>query len=120
MSTKAEAFKIKQQRSAKPPVPKRAKRPRRDDPVDTAEVGVSATDRKVGGGSTALRNLSKRAARKGGAVLEDSATGDPSRKSTRRSKGGGKRTSSLELRATRKARSPKTRAIKAKARSKKR
>jgi hypothetical protein len=120
MSTKAQAFKVKQQRNAKPPKLKRATRPRRDDPVDTAEDGVSATDRKVGDGSTAVRNLSKRSARKGGAVLEDSATGEPSRKSTRRSKGGGKRTSNLQLRATRKARSPKTRAIKAKARSKKR
>ena len=44
--------------------------------VDTAQVGVSATDRKAGGDSTAARNVSARVARRGGAVLEDSATFD--------------------------------------------
>ena len=59
---------------------------RRDVPVDTSKPGVSATDRKAGQGSTASRNRSLHAARKAGAVLEDSA-GIPSRKSSRRSRG---------------------------------
>jgi hypothetical protein len=77
---------------------------------------VSATDRKAGAGSTASRNQSKRAAKKGGATLEDSATGRPSRKSTRKSANRTKPTSNLQRRAIRKARAPKTRAHKAAAR----
>ena len=74
-------------RAANPPKPKRAPRPRRDLVVDTSKPGVSATDRKAGGGATASRNASKSSAKKGGAALEDSQTGKPSRKSTRGSSG---------------------------------
>lgn len=65
------------------------------------------------------RNTSKRAKKKGGAALEKSATGKPSRKSTRKSEGGVKRTSNLRKKATRKATSAKTRANKAKAKARK-
>jgi hypothetical protein len=57
---------------------------RRDSWVDTSLPGVSATDRKAGGGSTAARNVRLRA-RRATATLEDSALERPSRKSTRRS-----------------------------------
>lgn len=119
MITKAEAFKAEQQRKAHPPKPKRPPRPKRNTPVDTAAPGVSATDRKAGGGSSS-RNASARAGKKGGASLEDSATGRPSRKSTRRSKGRIKRTSNLQRRAIRTNSSAKARANRSKARRGKR
>jgi len=115
MPTKAHEFKAQTQRDARPPRRKEPKRPRRDTPVDTAQPGVSASDRKVGGGSSGSRNESARAKRKGGARLEDSATGKPSRKSTRKSAGRLKRTANLQRKAIRKASSSKTRAVKAKA-----
>lgn len=116
MPTQSQRFRAQQQRDAKQSKPKRAPRPRRDDPVDTSLPGVSATDRKAGGGSTAKRNASKRAKNKGGAKLEDSATGKPSRKSTRKSEGRVKPTANLQRKAVRKATSPKKKATKAKAR----
>lgn len=85
-------------------------------PVDTAKKGISATDKKAGGGSTARRNSRKRAA---GAsyALEDSANGTPSRKSTRRSTGQSehpqKHDGQLALRETRRTSSPKARAERA-------
>jgi hypothetical protein len=118
MATKAQAFKARQMRGAHPPKPKRPPRPRRDLVVDTSLPGVSATDRKAGGGATAARNRSKRSGKKGGAALENSQTGKPSRKSTRGSSGRAKRTSNLRRRAIRKAASPKTRARQAKAKGK--
>jgi hypothetical protein len=113
MATKAERFRAASQRSG-PKRPKQPKPPRRDARVDTAQPGVSASDRKAGGDSTAERNRSKRAARKGGAALEDSKT-EPSRKSTRKSKGRAKRTANLERRQTRRTRSPAARAARARA-----
>ncbi len=103
MSTKAEQFKAQQQRDANPPRPKHPPKPRRDSVVDTALVGTSATDRKAGIGATEERNRSQRAKRKGGAKLEGSASGRPSRKSTRKSEGRVKRTNSLERKAVQKA-----------------
>jgi hypothetical protein len=88
---------------------------RTDGKVDTSLPGVSATDKKVGARDTATRNLSARAAKKGGAQLEGSATGTPSRKSTRASKGRAKRTSNLKLAELRQLRAPTTRATKARA-----
>jgi hypothetical protein len=119
MTTRAQAFKSRQQQTARPPKPKRSPRPRRDVPVDTAKPGVSATDRKAGGGHSGLRNVSKRAARKGGASLEDSATGKPSRKSTRKSTGRVKQASNLQRREIRATSSPSARSSRAKARAKK-
>jgi hypothetical protein len=109
MATKADTFKAQQQRDANPPKPKSPPRKRRDSPVDTSRPGVSATDRKAGGGSSGGRNKSARAARKGGARLEDSATGKPSRKSTRKSVGRVKRTTELRRKALQKGSRSKVR-----------
>ena len=79
MATKAERFRWESERSG-PKRPPKPRRPRRDDPANTAEPGVSATDRKA----AAPHKESKRADRsKAIFVLEDSATG-PSRRSTRK------------------------------------
>lgn len=83
--------------------------------MDTAAPGASASDRKAGAGATGARNVSKRSGKKGGARLEDSATGNASRKSTRKSEGRVKRTANLQRKATRKATSPKSRATRARA-----
>jgi hypothetical protein len=83
--------------------------------VDTSQPGLSATDRKAGGGSTAARNV-KRSSSRATAALEDSATGKPSRKSTRgsanRSKAGSKQGRQAKVRAA----SPQRAATKSKAR----
>jgi len=113
MATKAQIFRAQQQREANPPKPKKPRPPRRDLVVDTSRPGVSASHRKAGQGSSGARNLSKRAAKKGGARLEDSATGRASRKSTRKSAGRMKHSGSLERRAIRLAHSGKTQAAKA-------
>jgi hypothetical protein len=109
MATKAERFKARSERAARAPQPKR-RRLRRDIPVDTAQPGVSATDRKAGGGSTGTRNATTRVAKRGGPDLEDSATGKPSRKSTRGSSGRIKQATNLQRRAVRATHSPETRA----------
>jgi len=92
-----------------PKQPKRPQRPRRDKPVDTALPGVSATDRKVGNGSTGKRNISKSAAKKTPYMLEDSRT-RPSRKSTRRGANKQKQDVLLWNKALRAATSPSQRA----------
>lgn len=84
MATKAEIFRYRMERSG-PKKSKRPPRPRRDVPVDTSLPGISATDRKAGGGATARRNKSKSAGKSAVYALEDSATGKPSRRSTRKS-----------------------------------
>ena len=61
----------------------RPEKRRRDVFIDTAAPGVSETDRKAGGGSSAARNTKLRRAGMG-YTLEDSAR-KPSRKSTRKS-----------------------------------
>ncbi|MCA9602317.1 MAG: hypothetical protein R3A78_12090 [Polyangiales bacterium] len=118
MGKKTFEFKARAERAAKPARKPKPKRPKRNKEVDTAAVGVSATDRKVGKKHTADRNRSKSAARKGGAVLEDSQTGKPSRKSTRKSEGHVKRSSNLQRRAVRKTHSPQARAARSGGRSK--
>lgn len=115
MTTKSKTFKLQQQRDANPPKAP-SPRKRKTSSVDTALPGVSASDRKVGDGSSGTRNLSARAGKRGGAVLEDSATGKASRKSTRGSTGSANRTSALRRQATRKASAPKAVASKAAAR----
>jgi hypothetical protein len=113
MATRAEVFRAQRAREANPSKAKRV-RQRRDELVDTAQPGVSATSRKAGGQSTADRNRSSRAKGKGGARLEDSASGKPSRKSTRKSEGHVKRTANLQRRAIRRTSAPKARAERAK------
>lgn len=90
----------------------RPEKRRRDVFIDTAAPGVSETDRKAGGGSSAARNTKLRRARMG-YTLEDSA-GKPSRKSTRKSANRAKSGSKLARRQRRKVRSPKARATRAK------
>ncbi len=94
----------------------RPEKRRRDVPVDTSLPGVSATDRKVGLESTATRNT-KRNRRGMAFALEDSATGKPSRKSTRRSENRAKAGGKLSLRETQRVTSPKRRARRASARA---
>jgi hypothetical protein len=84
VATKAELFRYHAERSG-PKRPKASPKLPRNSLVDTALPGVSASVRKVGAGSTAARNVSRRAARSAPYRLEDSGTGRPSRKSTRRS-----------------------------------
>jgi hypothetical protein len=95
-------------------------RPRRDVNVDTSLPGVSATDRKAGlkNGqlSTAARNVHRAGKPNATHALEDSATGKPSRKSTRGSADHAKRDSNLRNRETRRVRSPAARQAKAAAR----
>jgi hypothetical protein len=81
---------------------------RRDVLVDTAQPGVSATDRKAGGGSTARRN-SKRSNSGMTAALEDSRR-KPSRKSTRGGTNRAQGATQLTRRAQRRVRSPQARA----------
>lgn len=95
-------------------------RGRRDVNVDTSLPGVSATDRKAGlengEWSTAARNVHRAGKPNATHALEDSATGKPSRKSTRRSADHAKRDSNLRNRETRRVRSPAARQAKAAAR----
>jgi len=102
MATKSQSIQAQQKHDARPVKPKRPVRRRRDTLVDTAKPGVSATDRKAGGGVAGTRNTSTKAQKKGGARLETSATGKASRKSTRKSAGRIKRTSNLQRKAIRK------------------
>ena len=110
MATKAELFRYRQERMG-PKRPKRSPRRRRDYPVNTAEPGISATDRKAGGNSTAARNRSNRSARKAPYMLEDSvARARPSRKSTRRGANKQKPDNPLRERQVRVTTSPSQRA----------
>jgi hypothetical protein len=114
MATKAQEFQAEQLLSR----PKRAPAPKRrsETKVDTSKKGVSASDRKVGKGSTAARNASARAGRKASVALEDSAT-TPSRKSTRTSANRGRAASNLERREQRERRKPTARAAAARAKA---
>jgi ribosome-associated translation inhibitor RaiA len=84
--------------------------------VDTAQSGVSATDKRAGGGSTARRNTKGKTPRSV-AALEDSAQPRPSRTSTRKSANHTKSGEGLAERAVSRAHSPSQRASAAKARS---
>ncbi len=85
---------------------------RRNALVDTAQPGVSATDRKAGGGSTARRN-SKQSNSGMTSALEDSQA-KPSRKSTRGGTNRAQGATQLTRRAQRKVRSPQARAARGK------
>ena len=80
-------------------VAERPEKKRKDVWVDTAQPGTSASDRRVGAGSTARRNT-KLATRGMASALEDSAKDRPSRKSTRKSKNRQLQDGNLRLRAT--------------------
>jgi hypothetical protein len=81
--------------------------------VDTSKKGVAADDRRVGGGHTARRNTKLNMAGMT-AMLEDSATGKPSRKSTRKSKNRAK-PNQLTRRTQRALTAPKARAARSRA-----
>jgi hypothetical protein len=87
----------------------RPEKRRRDQPVDTAEKGRSATDRKAGYGHTARRNTKLNTAGMSYA-LEDSVQARPSRKSTRGSANRSKPASNLTRRQQRRTQSPQARA----------
>lgn len=93
----------------------RPEKVRRDAWTDTSLPGVSETDRKAGGGSSAARNTRLRTT-KATATLEDSA-GKPSRKSTRKSANRQKSGGKLERVMRRKKHAPSARARRAVARS---
>lgn len=95
----------------------RPEKRRGDDPVDTAQPGVSASQRRAGGRSTARRN-SKRNTARATSALEDSVKDRPSRKSTRKSANRSKRDSNLQQRQVRKINSPGQRAAHSSSRSK--
>jgi hypothetical protein len=111
MATKTQRARYASERS-KPGKPKQAARPRRDIGVDTSKPGVSASDRKVGQGSSARRNLKKKGSTRSSVALENS-NGQPSRKSTRKAANRDKAGSNLTRRQIRRASSPKNRAQKA-------
>jgi len=81
--------------------------------VDTSKKSVAADDRRVGSGHTARRNTKLNMAGMT-ATLEDSATGKPSRKSTRRSANRSK-PNQLTRRTQRKVHSPESRAMRSRA-----
>lgn len=81
--------------------------------VDTTKKGVAADDRRVGGGHTARRNAKLNMAGMT-AMLEDSATGKPSRKSTRRATNRHK-PNQLTRRTKRNLHSPESRAMRGRA-----
>jgi hypothetical protein len=88
-----------------------AKGKAREPEGDTSRPGVSATDKKAGGRSTARRNV-KKATSRATATLEDSRT-TPSRKSTRKSANRQKSATPKQRTVQLASRSPKTRATRA-------
>lgn len=118
MSTKAQDFRVEQQRTAHPPRPKGVKKLKKE-AARAANGAVDAAAAKALLSKTALPRLhSDRAARRGGSRLEDSGSGKPSRKSTRKSEGHIKLANNLTRRTIRKTHAPKTRAAKAASRGK--
>lgn len=107
MLRKAEEFRREAQRPRKKKA--KAKKPKRPS-ADTSLPGVSATAKKRGLGHTEPRNESRHADRKASFALEDSATGHPSRKSTRKSSNRIKPDAGLKRRQTSRATSATTRA----------
>lgn len=115
MATKAQETKNAELVARRSRAPTKRARPKRNDATDTSLPGVTAADRKAGGGHTGLRNISRRAASKAVAAFEDSTTDRPSRKSTRRSAAHIKAGTQLERRQQRRVTSPKARATRASA-----
>jgi len=109
MSTKAQDFRVEQQRTAHPPKPKGMKKLRKE----AARAGNGAVDDAPESKMALGRHHTDRTARRGGSRLEESAPGKPSRKSTRKSEGHIKLASNLTRQTIRKTHAPKTRAAKA-------
>ena len=102
MATKAETYRAEVQRQNQSSHPKRASSKTKLADRATHKEGVSGT---------AARNLKTAESHvKDGPALEDSATGKPSRKSTRGSSGHIKLATNLQRRQVRRVHSPKARA----------
>jgi hypothetical protein len=78
MATKAEEYMAELIRQSRPPRPKKLRKPTRDESIDTTLLD---------GVGTSPHNFAKRSDNRGGPVLESSASGKASRKSTRKSSG---------------------------------
>jgi hypothetical protein len=102
MATKAEAYMSELLRASRPPRPKKLRKPSRDEHIDSTLLD---------GVGTMPHNF--RSQSRGGAVLESSANGKPSRKSTRKSAGHIKAASELTRRQVRRLTSPSARAARA-------
>ncbi len=109
MATRAERYRAEEQINSSQAKAKKVRSHALDRSVNAATAGVS-------GSGTAHQNLSKRSDNKGGAALEISAHGAPSRKSTRSSAGREKSATELTRRQTRRVTSAKARATRAAAR----
>lgn len=101
MATKALAYMAELLRQSRPPRPKKARKPKRDENIDKTLLD---------GLGTSPHNFTKRSDNRGGPVLESSATGKQSRKSTRKSSGHIKAASELTRRQVRRLTSPSARA----------
>ena len=104
MATKAEAYMAELFRASRPPRPKKIRKPTRDASIDTTLLD---------GVGTSPHNFAKRSDNRGGPVLESSANGKPSRKSTRKSSGHIQQASELTRRQVRRITSPSARAARA-------
>jgi hypothetical protein len=104
MATKAEEYMAELLRQSRPPRPKKLRKPSRDDNIDTTLLD---------GVGTSPHNFAKRNDNRGGPVLESSANGKPSRKSTRKSSGHIKAASVLQHRQVGRITSPSARAARA-------
>lgn len=116
MPTKAQEQRMMTERANQAKHPKRkSKQPkRRVSPLIGAAVAAPTTPTsgrsKARTESTLDRNRGGLAGRRGGAVLEENATGRPSRKSTRASIDHTKRTTNQQLRAIARVTAPSSRA----------
>jgi hypothetical protein len=101
MATRAQDYRSSEQRAARGRKPKRQPgRKRRHAGRRNPGFGVETMD----------RNFNRKAGARGGAVLEESGDGRPSRKSTRASIDHTKRTNAQELRAQMRTHAPSSRA----------
>lgn len=107
MATKAEEYMAELLRQSRPPRAKKARKPTRNQTIDTTLLD---------GIGTLPHNFKKLSDNRGGAFLESSASGKPSRKSTRKSSGHMKAASELTRRQIRRVTSPSARAARAAAR----
>ena len=114
MSTKAQDFRVEQQRTAHPPKPKGLKKLRKEAArADNGTEAKNGAESKTAVKMAVGRHHTDRTARRGGSRLEESASGKPSRKSTRKSEGHIKLATNLTRQTIRKTHSAKTRAAKA-------
>ena len=104
MATKAEAYMSELLRASRAPRPKKVRKPSRDENIDTTLLD---------GVGTSPHNFKHLSNNHGGPVLESSANGKPSRKSTRKSSGHIKGASELTRRQVGRITSPAARAARA-------